>query len=56
MKLSAPKMVTFIVGVALGVIALLFQFVPAIGAGQYAFVVAILSIAVLVLGNIVKGL
>jgi hypothetical protein len=56
MKLSAPKMVTFIVGVVLGVLAVLFNYVPALGAEQYAFIAAILSIIVLILGNLVKGL
>jgi len=56
MKLSAPKTITFIVGVVLGVLAVIFAVVPALGAEKYALIVAILGVAVLALGNIVKGL
>ncbi len=56
MQLSAPKMVTFIVGVALGLLAVIFAIVPALGAEKYALIVAIIGIVVLALGNLVKGL
>jgi hypothetical protein len=57
MKLSAPKMVTFIVGVVLGVLALVFQYVTALNlSGSLAFWTAIVAIVVLALGNLVKGL
>jgi hypothetical protein len=56
MKLSAPKMVTFIVAVVLALIAVIFAYVPALGAEKYAFLVAVVSIIVFILGNLVKGL
>ena len=56
MKLSAPKMITFIVAVVLGVLALIFEYVPALNAGGFAFPAAIVSIVVFVLGILVKGL
>ncbi len=56
MKLSAPKMVTFIVAVVLAVVAVIFAYVPSLGAEKYAFLVAIISIIVFILGNLVKGL
>ncbi len=56
MKLSAPKTITFIVAVVLAVLAIVFQYVPALGAEKYAFLVAVVSIVVFVLGNLVKGL
>jgi hypothetical protein len=56
MKLSAPKTITFIVGVALGVLALVFEYVPALGAGGLAFWAAILGVVVLALGCVIKGL
>ncbi len=56
MKLSAPKTVTFIVAVVLGALAVIFKFVPALGAEQYAFWAAVVSIVIFILGNLVKGL
>jgi hypothetical protein len=57
MKLSAPKTITFIVGVVLGVLALIFQYVTALNlSGTLAFWTAIVAVVVLVLGNLVKGL
>jgi len=56
MKLSAPKTVTFIVGVVLGVLAVVFAVVPALGADKYALIAAILGVVVLALGSLVKGL
>jgi hypothetical protein len=57
MKLSAPKTITFIVGVVLGVLALIFQYVTALNlSGTLAFWTAIVAVVVLVLGNLIKGL
>lgn len=56
MKLNAPKVVTWWIAVILGVLALLghVAVVPVLGA--YAFWMALIGLALLVVANLVKGL
>jgi hypothetical protein len=53
MNLSEPKMITFWVAVALGVLGLIAYFVPVLAA--YAFWLVLVGLIVLILGNLLKG-
>jgi hypothetical protein len=54
MNLSEPKVVTFWIAVILGVLGIIFFFVPSLTA--YAFWAVLVGLVVLVLGNLLKGL
>jgi hypothetical protein len=57
MKLSAPKTVTFLIGVALGVAAVILQMLNLSGvSSQLILLMAVCGVAVLALGSLVKGL
>jgi len=54
MNLSEPKAITFWIAVILGVLGLIFFFVPAVA--TYAFWLVLVGLIVLVLGNLMKGM
>ena len=56
MKLSAPKMVTWIVAVALGVLGVLGRYVNIPLVTKYDFWLVVLGLIVLVLGTLIKEL
>jgi hypothetical protein len=57
MKLSAPKTVTFLIGVALGVAAVILQMLNLSGvSSQIILLLAVLGVAVLTIGILVRGL
>jgi hypothetical protein len=55
-KLTPPKHATFLVAIALGVIAVLLQVIPDFGFQQYTFALAIAGLALLAIGNLIKNL
>ena len=54
MNLSEPKVITFWIAVLLGVLGIIFFFIPAFAI--YAFWLVLVGLIVLVLGNLIKGL
>ena len=56
MKLSAPKQVTFVIGVALGLLGLLAFLNVLPGYGAYAFWLAFVGLVVLAAGNMMEGM
>jgi len=54
MTLSEPKNITFWIAVALGVLGIIFFFVPSLAG--YAFWAELIGLIVLALGNLLKGL
>ncbi len=54
MKLNPPKMITFWISVALGVIGLIGNFIPLLS--PYAFWILLVGFVVLVLGLLIKGM
>jgi hypothetical protein len=54
MKLSEPKVITFWIAVILGVLGIIFFFVPSLF--TYAFWAALVGLVVLAAGNLIKGL
>jgi len=54
MKLSEPKVITFWIAVILGVLGIIFFFVPSLA--TYAFWAVLVGLVVLVLGNLFKGI
>jgi hypothetical protein len=56
MKLSEPKVITFIVAVVLAVLALLGTFAKIPLFSAYGFWVLLIAFILLALGNLVKGL
>jgi hypothetical protein len=56
MKLTPPKHPTFLIGISLGVIAVILQFVPALGLQQLTFPLAMLGLVLLALGNLIERL
>ena len=52
--LSAPKVITFWIAVALAIIGLIFFFLPMVAA--YAFWVLLVAFIILMLGNLLKGM
>jgi hypothetical protein len=56
MRLSAPKPVTFLIGVALGVAAVVLQMLNLSGvSSQIILLLAVLGVAVLAIGSLVRG-
>ena len=55
-KLTPPKHVTFYIAIALGVLAVLLQFIPDFGFHQYTFPLAVTGLALLALGNLIRSL
>ncbi len=55
-KLTPPKHPTFIIAIALGVLAILLQLLPDFGLRQYTFDLAIIGLALLGLGNLIEQL
>jgi hypothetical protein len=53
-KLTPPKHATFLIAIALGVLAVLLQIVPDFGFRQYTFALAIAGLALLGLGNLIE--
>jgi hypothetical protein len=54
MQLSEPKVITFLIAVALGVLGVIFFFIPSVA--TYAFWLVLVGLIVLALGNLLKGL
>ncbi len=56
MRLSAPKPVTFLIGVALGAAAVVLQMLNLSGvSSQIILLLAVLGVAVLAIGSLVRG-
>ena len=56
MKLTPPKHTTFIIAIILGVIAVILQLVPSLGLQQYTFLLAMVGLYLLALGNLIERL
>ena len=56
MKLSPPKMITWVIALILAVLALLGSTGTIAQLGQYAFWLALISAALMLLATMVKGL
>jgi len=56
MKLSAPKKITWIIALGLGIIALLLKYDIVKGYNTYAFWVALIAAALMLIATYVKGL
>jgi len=56
MQLSAPKVITFWIAVALAVIGFPANFVPSLGLAGFAFWLLVIGFVVLVAGNLFEGL
>ena len=57
MKLTAPKVITFVIAVALGVLAFIGRFAPSVALiGPYNFWLMFIGWLVLVFGVLIKGL
>lgn len=54
MKLNEPKVVTWIISVILGILAVIFLLVPSLNA--YAIWAALAGLLLLILANVLKGL
>lgn len=54
MKLSEPKVITFLIAVLLGVLGVIFFFVPSVK--DYAIWLILVGLVILVLGNLFKGI
>ncbi len=56
MKLTPPKKITFWICVALGVLGLLAFIIPSLGLAAFAFWLALVGLALLIVALLVKGL
>ena len=56
MKLSEPKVITFIIAVVLALLAVLASYVAIPFISQYAFFVLLVAFILLALANLLKGL
>jgi hypothetical protein len=56
LKLTPPKHLTFWIAIGIGVLAILLQVIPDFGFHQYTFALAMVGLALLALGNLIKSL
>ena len=56
MRLSAPKKITWVISLILGIVGLLSMFVVIPYISMYAFWVVFIGLVLLILGNALKGL
>ena len=56
MKFSAPKKVTWVISLILGIVGVLGAFVPSLSITVYAFWFVLIGLLLLLLGTAVKGL